>query len=659
MTWLARLYETYEQASLKEHQIPLLPISHTLQNAHIKVVIDGDGNFLSAEVLQKTQIILAATESSAGRSSGCAPHALSDKLQYVAKDYPMLGGEKKSYFAEYEKQLNLWCESEYSHPKAKAILKYVQKNQMISDLVKVGVLYIDEKGALLKAWQDETDVPPIFKVLPKKKNSNTKVNEIEPGDALVAWEVQIFNDNEAAEIWRDKSLQQAWINYDASQATKRGYCVISQQDQALATNHPAKLRNTGDKAKLISSNDSSGFTFRGRFLEPDEAFTVSFELTQKAHNALRWLISRQGYRNGDQYIIAWATSGVKVRPPVENFWQIEVDAIEEDLDFNASSLKKNDDKIDHAENFGQIFAGKLKKRLAGYRASVADDEQIILLILDSATPGRMAIVYYQELNKQDYFGAIDAWENDFLWYQRVSLVNEQAFMLKAPPAPWLIAKVAYGDSVDDKLKKQTTERLFPCIVERKQISKDMVDSCIRAASNPLAYKSDERWRWKRNIGVACAVYKGWRARLKNEDRRGYDMSLEREYTGRDYLYGRLLALAEKIEAKALLNAKENRVTNAERLMQHFSMKPFKTWEILRKSIQPYINRLKISSDAGLLNYWEKEIGEVSNLFQRNDFSSNKKLSGEFLLGYYCQKNFKKDEDKANQIVNQGVEHESE
>ena len=31
--------------------------------------------------------------------------------------------------------------------------------------------------------------------------------------------------------------------------------------------------------------------------------------TQKAHNALRWLLARQGYQNGDQAIVAWALSG--------------------------------------------------------------------------------------------------------------------------------------------------------------------------------------------------------------------------------------------------------------------------------------------------------------------------------------------------------------
>lgn len=659
MTWLARLYDSYEQAMQQKQNTPLLPICHTVQNAHVKIVIDGKGNFRSADVLEKTQCIIPATERSAGRSSGCAPHALCDKLQYVAKDYVLFGGEKKSYFTQYEEQLRQWCESEYANPKAQAILNYIQKGEVIHDLVNVAIFPVSDAGKFLKTWQAEIDPPTIFRTLPKKKNNITQENEIEPGDALVIWEVQIFNDDETSETWKNSALQTSWINYDISLASKHGQCDVTRQLQSLATSHPARLRHSGDKAKLISSNDNDGFTFKGRFQESDEAFVMGFEFTQKAHNALRWLINRQGYRNGDQVILAWTTSGVKVRPPVEEQWKIELENFEEDIQKIAKSLQEKSDKIDHSQNMGQIFAERLKKRLAGYRALLADNDEITLLILDSATPGRMAIVYYQELNKDDYFDALDKWAQDFSWYQRVPLAGQAPLQLIAPPAPWLVAKVAYGESVDDKLKKQIVERIFSCIVEQKQVPKNLVESCLRAATNPLAYKADEQWRWSRNISVACSLYRGYCARVDEKHRREYAMSLETECTNRDYLYGRLLALAEKIERRALKKSGEKRITNAQRLMQHFSVKPYTTWETLRKSLQPYINRLITSEDVGWIKDWENEIENVSCLFKHEDFISNRKLTGEFLLGYYCQKNYIKNKSESNESINEGVNNESE
>ncbi|WP_040820098.1 type I-C CRISPR-associated protein Cas8c/Csd1 [endosymbiont of Tevnia jerichonana] len=96
MSWMAKLYETYEAAMQLDldGDAKLMPISHTIQNAHIKIVIDGEGNFLRAEVLEKIPIIIPATEASAGRSgTKPPPHPLADKLQYVAKDYPKFGGK--------------------------------------------------------------------------------------------------------------------------------------------------------------------------------------------------------------------------------------------------------------------------------------------------------------------------------------------------------------------------------------------------------------------------------------------------------------------------------------------------------------------------------------------------------------------------------------
>ena len=75
-------------------------------------------------------------------------------------------------------------------------------------------------------------------------------------------------------------------------------------------------------AKLISSNDTSGFTFLGRFIDADQACGVGFDVTQKAHNALRWLIGRQACRDGDQVVVAWAVSGEPIPDPFANTYEL-------------------------------------------------------------------------------------------------------------------------------------------------------------------------------------------------------------------------------------------------------------------------------------------------------------------------------------------------
>ena len=79
--------------------------------------------------------------------------------------------------------------------------------------------------------------------------------------------------------------------------------------------HNKGIRFPGDGAKLISSNDKEGFTFRGRFDKPAECLSIGYAASQKAMNALRWLIRRQGYLvDKSRVFLAWGRMGVAIHP---------------------------------------------------------------------------------------------------------------------------------------------------------------------------------------------------------------------------------------------------------------------------------------------------------------------------------------------------------
>ena len=647
MSWMQKLYRTYEsilEQGVTDDTEPLTPVGHTIQNAHIVIVIDGQGNFQTARVMPpKTAILLPATESSENRTSGEAPHPLADKIQYVAKDYADYGGEKKAYFDGYLKQLKAWCESSFAHPKVQAVLNYVAKGRVVADLVEAGIFQLDLDGKVLNKWETEGDAPPIFSVLPKTKG------EIEFGSALVCWQVEIAGDVRS-QTWTDKTIQQSWADYAASEKTEKGFCLVQGEKAVISTMHPAKLRHTGDKAKLISSNDTAGYTFRGRFATAEEAASVSADVSAKAHSALRWLISRQGIRNGDQVTVAWAISGKTVPSPMKDIstelnWadmdNWDIGAVENPDEITSQRLPENSEvSLDWSVNIGRAAAQIIKKKLHGYQAELKEHEQISLIMLDSATPGRMALTYYQEFLPADYFANLDAWIDDFSWYQRYSIevpngkkTDKRTQWRFAPPSPYSIAEAVYGKSLSDTLKKQLYARLLPVIAggTSVQIPEDLVRQSFQAACNP---NGCENWEWQRNIGVACALYKGWRTRHHDlSQRRTYPMSLDTQNRSRDYLYGRLLAVAENSESYALYLAGEKRATTAERYMQRFAEHPFATWRNIELALKPYQERLRNNGkDTGA-----QAIGEIMELFTTDDFTCDDKLSGEFLLGYHCQK----------------------
>jgi len=110
------------------------------------------------------------------------------------------------------------------------------------------------------------------------------------------------------------------------------------------------------------------------------------------------------------------------------------------------------------------------------------------------------------------------------------------------------------------------------------------------------------------------------------------MALDPNRKTRDYLYGRLLALAESLEEWALNSANEKRDTNAARLMQRFSERPYSTWRTIELALAPYKARL-----GGKSKKRQRMIDEVIASFNDSDFLNDKRLTGEFLLGYHCQR----------------------
>ncbi len=620
MSWMQKLYETYNNCEGKigysnnEKERPLLPICHTTAQAHIEIVIDEDGDFQEAYLVTNKDdmtTIIPCTEDSASKSGNRPPsHPLCDKLQYVAGDFRDFGGKVTSGFAKkadepYRSFVNLlseWCLSEFVHPKAEAVLKYVEKRSVVKDLVDYQILLTGADGKFLakKDAKRDKNTKDIFSVL---------ASGSEQQDAFIRWIVD--DDEPETKIWRDQSLWESWSNHYLSKEEEEPFCFVTGKPGVLMTKHPRYIRREGDSAKLISSNDSSGFTFRGRFTDKNgwQACNVSLDVSQKAHYALSWLISRQGYQNGDQAIVAWATSGDDIPQPFDNVIDTQQD-----------------------------LAISLRKKIAGYNQKIDPNTDVVVMGVDSATTGRLAITYYRELKSSDFLKRLDHWHESCAWLHTYRFVDKIRVPFIGAPAPRDIALAAYGVNrkkegkagefkVDDNLIKSVANRILPCIIDGQPIPKDIVEFAVRKASNRIAL---EHWQWTKTLSIACALYK-----KHKEGKENYDMALDETRTTRDYLYGRLLAIADRLEEVALYDPndpKNKRATNATRYMQQFSLHPYRTWGQIHSALIPYMVRL----DGAF--FYKNMIAEVKNLFASpEDFANDKPLSGEYLLGYYSQR----------------------
>lgn len=711
MSWLQRLYQTYELASQNEEiqaqENSLMPYYHVNQNVQIIVTINGKGDFVNAEVcrddngkVKSSYLVIPATNDSATRSGQIPPpHPLSDKVQYLAGDYfdGYAVNPKRDFHQPYLELLNDWCQSEYAHPKAQAVLNYVQKGMLVKDLIDANVLIADPDDTSKLAYPEQaSDYPDsILSSLNKHPDKGT----FDQGAAFIAWRVTATElgkqaEHGKSETWRDESLFESWQQFYATLDSTDGFCYITGQDSPLASKHPNRILRSATNAKLISANDLSSFTFLGRFTDDEKSIkayglqgaNISAVVTEKAHAALSWLLFRQGREDAGQAVVAWAISGKETPQPTQEIDEDEpfiVEEIVEPVDLKEEEINpfimSDDDSFDeefddgfeeiddeleyseidetilnekasneltHSNNLGQTFAMHLKNTMQGYRQKLDAHDQISIITLDAATPGRMAVTYYNETMPDDYIDALECWYQQFSWYAtyKDTETNEHKLTIKAP-IPKLIAQVAYGSRVSDALKKQVVSQVLPCIVEgeARRFPWQLVDLCIKRACNPLAL---EHWEWEQALGVACALFRGYHLRQSDHKKRSYTVALQTDYNSRDYLYGRLLAVAEDIESLALYIAGEKRNTTAQRYMQQFANRPFTTWRNIELALKPYENRLK-SNRAGYLANMQDLLDQIMNRFDIEDFSNDSALSGEFLLGYHSQKmQIKRDKQQA-------------
>ncbi|AXI38345.1 type I-C CRISPR-associated protein Cas8c/Csd1 [Bacillaceae bacterium ZC4] len=610
MSWLLNLYETYEanldrvgvmEKKHNEQEYTLLPISHTTQTAHIEVNITEDGQFHSATVIKEVTVI-PCTEDSANRAgSKIAPYPLHDKLSYVAGDFVTYGGEikKEEPFSYYIQQLKDWAESPYATKKVKSIYHYLSQKRLIKDLVAANILYLDPNGRLIDKWNKKHEAlygskPPIFSVISGGVESAfVRFNVYSPHTILT-------------KVWNDSEMYDSFISYykDLLKNNDEDFCYVTGKKLPVTDKHANKIRNAGDKAKLISANDTSGFTFRGRFDKSNEVATISYDVSQKAHNALKWLINRQGKIIDQRVFLVWGNDEITLPDPTEDTFAIHPIPLE---------------KKERKSFTNQEFANEIAKALEGYKANLTTKSEVNILILDSATTGRLAVLYYRNMNRELYLQRLVEWHSTCAWLHRYRKDEEKkAVQFYGAPATKDIAFAAYGPNANDKVVKGLMERILPCIVDGKKIPLDIIRSAFYRASNPVAM---ENWEWEKTLSIACALIN------KQE---GLNVALDTENNDRDYLFGRLLAIADVLERRAL-DSDETRATNAIRYMNAFSKHPARTWKIIQESIQPYQMRL---GTRGL--YLSKLIDEVASRMKFEDFN-NKPLSGKYLLGFYSQR----------------------
>ena len=599
MGLLQAAYRTYEAqrhlvGRIEEGAEPLIPVSHMIVNAQLEITISDEGVFQSVQrVAQEEQkTIIPVTEKSANRTSGAIPHPLCDQLQYISP-----WNEKK--LSAYLEQILQWDNSAYTHPKVHAVRLYVQGRTILDDLTAAGIIKTDE---------DSGNAEKLF------------------GKALVRWRVIPAPEGVSSESWKDKSLFKCFVAfYNAQNCDKpHDLCMLSAKAEVVCEMHPKGTVAKTFGAKLISSNDNDGFTYRGRFSAADQAYNVGYDASQKAHSALRYVVANSGYMIGDRVFVCWNPEGAEIPGPT--FLQL-------DLGKSFVSYKE-----------------QLMKTLGGYKNRLKPETDVIVASLEAATTGRLSVTYYNELKGSDFLDRIENWYTTCCWHSRDGV--------QSPPLKE-IARDAFGVErgtlieADERVLRDHFQQLFHCVIDSAPIPLDIVHALFEKAGTPLAYKEEKNR--EKVLNTACAVIRKFHNdRLKKEE---WKMALDETNSNRSYLFGRLLAVAEQAE-KSTYKDGETRETNAIRMQAVFAQRPLYAWRIIGEQLNPYFARMQ----PGLRAYYKNIISEITEkLPDISDPALERKLEDVYLLGYYQQRTafFKKKEINNNITEENEDEHVEE
>ncbi len=628
MSWMRDLVETYDRCVGAEG-VELPTVFHLPFNSHIEVVLDGQGRLRDIRLLESAKKIEVPITEDSGSRSGTKPkpHPLIDKLCYVALDFEAHGG-RPLLQDEYVAQLRAWAEDEPELASLSSVLRYVEGGSLTADLLARGIL--EKVGGSIKR---------VEKGAGRAGRTGLLRLVDDPKDAVVRWCVEIAGQAESR-LWCDARLKASWVRRAAAAVASPGLCVVTGETVPLASKHPKGTVASAFHAKLVSQNDTTGFTYRGRFHDSDQASGVGVVTSQKAHAALRWLIERQGHVDpgSKAAVVAWTPSG-HLLPDID-VATAELAQSEAELALLAAVT---DSLVGDAlrSDVGERYALALRRLLQGYSAKLSHTDTAMVMAIAPSTPGRMAITLYRRLQASEFVDRVMKWHERHAWLLKPADSGDAkgGRIMCGAPSPKAIIWAACGDRVQGNLARRTRERVLACLLDGKPVPGDIAQAAVRRAINRNGFGVSPHGQalYDEQLATACALHRG------HHFKEGYQMALDRERASRDYLFGRLLAIAHALEAAAMYVSGEKlkRLTAAERLQTSFFARPEITLRSIALKLVPYKKRLA-ARRRDLLSRLEAEWQDVMTKFDPHDFN-DERLSGEALLGFACEQAYLKEE----------------
>lgn len=635
-----RTVVTKDERVLEFVQRPLLPMYHDLRMADLVCEITKNGDFVKMYKVTEAKdrmTIVPVTSKSMARTSSPFPHGLAELVTIIQGDMVPLPEKDANETqlpadaSDYLKQMDRWIHSKSFMESPKwdqtgvlAVYRYVRKGRLMEDLAKT--------------FEDPKEFDAMREVLMK-------------------WFVVDLDEEEGnPDLSQNANMWRLWERFyrETEKQEEDGFCYATGIRGPIMKMAPKGLTRQGNKGKIFpvcATNMTPGtgiMTFRGPFFsEPEDACTINRDVSEKVHAMLRWLIDRQ----------SWALSTKSLYPrvivwdPTHPEHSIDVNVL-----FGKDPVSEYDpDMFVVDDSTGEIIGRKNEQgevtrvnilRLAsgGYVVEGLLDsvKNLVIMTIDSSgdDAARIAITGFSAMTADDYIQKLIYWhettkhgrfEKGLTCRDILNLIvdvkGKQADVIKNYYTKFIVNSINTGRPLPEDIIRLAFSRCFNT-VSYQQENGESVDSMLR--------------RYSYNLDAACALIRKRAIDLNNGGCENYMNTLDENYTGRDYLYGRALACFDTIERRAQYSKKNSieRPTNAWRMMPRFFQQPATTTAHLMMVVNPYMDSNdRWKKSQYIMRTMNRILAEIAEQTTPGaDKSEDAPLGYEALLGYHWQMN---------------------
>lgn len=608
-TALLKAYENAEETgwvdSPEKGETILLPIYHTSLKSNgkniITVKLDQSGQLIKAEFLDadKTIIFPVTSDSVARAGKNPAPHPLVDKLNYYVSEI------NQTQYETYHAQLENWisfCQDSQVKSYLQLIQQFIQQPEFLNLILKS-----------LFSTEYKRDGLKIRTIVDGKEKI------IDLSAYFLEFTVDNFIGVQTVSVTNFKTLHEAYIDYIEAKEAQKIICNISGKEEVLATKHRGLIGN----AKLISVSNN-GETYKGRFKERDDVFTVGNQTSEKIHLMAKFFLENNNthtWLGSGQHLINWFDDDL-ANQSLLDITKTSIDDEEEDDDDEVARSFISQDNKNIRDSF--IRGRKLFHDSASYYAA----------ILNKTNKGRIALKYFRQLEASQLLQHLEKWQSNYSWETRK---KDGSYYQKTPSFNDIVT-VAYGVDRDrfleldnDSFRSDQFQKLVSSLLD----GKPMPNSIVKKIEANIKQRQKYRKHWWQVQQVSLGI-------LHKQNGEEFTPMLDHTNTDRSYLFGRLLAIFELMETvRYHLDGNESdRITNAERYWTAYTGQPAKMMEHLMNKVKPYEEAVKLNRPWSW-HKLDKERREIIELLSpmMSDKDFNHALDYRFIFGYYAEKKF--------------------